>query len=210
MAEIITLKNHRPNKGNLIAASPLEFRRGDWHGGYTMLCTREESQRYEAHRLEAFKDAEHPHISFVPNHFTLSEGYHYTVQGLFLHRDDEHSMRRVYRLAGLMECITNIPSPILRTDVLRRFYQSILEERKALGVLWRGSIPQFLLPLHSDFYHSNMFRHCILKAETLKELYKAIEEETDDQFEILSRFYVFYVPKNFHPSDPHDLFSGTE
>jgi hypothetical protein len=210
MAEIIDLKDRRREKDNLIIAQPLEFRRGDWLTGYAMLCTRQESARYEAHRREAFQHPGHQHIGFVPNHFTLSEGYHYTVQGLFQHRQDEALMRRVYRLAGLMECITNASSPVLRTDILRRFYQSIVEERKALKVFWRGTVPKFLLPLHPEWYNPNLFFHRATNALTLKELYEVIGEETNTQFDILSRSYVFYLPHTFYSSGPDVSPQGDE
>jgi hypothetical protein len=181
--------------GNLLRAEPLEFRRGDWGGGYAMLCRREESKRYEAHRLEALRDPEHRHLEYVPSHVSLDEGYHYTLMGLFLHRANEPLMRRVYRLAGMMECVTNIPSSVLRSDLLRRFYQSIMEEREALGVSWRGNVPHFLLPLDNELYNPNLFFHRVSTAETLKGLFDAIEAETGAQFEVLCRSYVVYMPE---------------
>ncbi|RPJ09469.1 MAG: hypothetical protein EHM36_04295, partial [Deltaproteobacteria bacterium] len=195
MADVIDLNDKYHKKHNLLTTHPLEFRRGDWHGGHIMLCTREESNQYETHRLEAFRSTGHQHIAFVPNHFTLDGGYHYTALGLFRYRNDEALMRRVYRLAGLMECVTNAPSPILRTDLLRRFYKSILDERDELGVVWRGNVRHFLLPIHSEYHNPNLFLHRIANAESLKELFVAIQSETDTQFDVLARFYVFYLPE---------------
>lgn len=198
MAEIIDM-DHRRRENNLITEEPLEFRRGDWRGGHAMLCSRKESQRYEAHRHEAFRQPGHSHLQFVPNHILLSDGYHYTLEGLFRHRRDPALMRRVYRLAGLMECITNASSPVLRTDLLRRFYEFILEERKQLQVVWRGNVHQFLFPLHPDHYNPNSFTNRIAAASSLKELYEGIEAETNRQFQILGDFYVFYLPLNLFP-----------
>jgi hypothetical protein len=96
-----------------------------------------------------------------------------------------------------MECVTNAPSHILRTDLLRRFYKSILEEREGLGMVWRGSVRHFLLPLHPEHHNPNLFFHRIAGAASLKELYDAIRSETDTQFDVLSRLYVFYLPENF-------------
>jgi hypothetical protein len=197
MAEVIDLTTKFLNVDNLIAAQPLEWRRGDWVTGYAMMCTREESRRFEAHRIEAYQVKGHKHIGFVPNHFKLDGGYHYTVMGIFRHRDNEALMRQVYYLAGLMEGVTNAPSPILRTDLLRRVYQSILEERERLGVLWRGHVRHFLLPLHADYYNPNLFYHHIVNAESLKDLYLKIKAETDAQFDILAARYVFYLPESF-------------
>ena len=201
MAELIDLTQRFPNLDNLIAPEPLEWRRADWLTGYVMLCTREESKRFEAHRLEAYRVQGHKHIGSVPNHFRLDGGYHYTAMGLFRHRDDEASMRRVYYLAGLMEAVTNAPSAILRTDLLRRVYQTIMEERERLGVVWRGHVRHFLLPLHADYYNSNLLFHRIGSAESLKDLYQKIQAETDAQFDILAQRYVFYLPERFLTRD---------
>lgn len=195
MADIIDLTQRLRKTDNLVSSAPLEFRRGDWNTGHVLMCTRNESVRYEAHREEAFQKPGHQHLGFVPNHFTLDGGYHYTFVGLFRHRDSEAQMRRVYRLAGLMECVTNAPSPVLRTDLLRRFYQSIIEERDALGIVWRGNVLHFLLPLHPEHRNPNLFLHQILNAESLKDLYSAIESETNLQFDILAKHYVFYLPE---------------
>ena len=195
MADIIDLTQRLQKNDNLIASSPLEFRRGDWQTGHVLMCVREESARYEAHRLEALRSPGHQHIGFIPSHFTLDDGYHYTVMGLFRHRRDDELMRRVYRLAGLMECVTNVPSAILRTDLLRRFYKSILEEREELNVVWRGNVRHFLLPLNSEHRNPNLFTHEVSKAETLKELFEAIHSETDAQFDVLAAHYVFYLPE---------------
>lgn len=196
MADIIDITGHRRSRDNLIAAHPLEFRRGDWHSGYAMLCTKGESARYEAHRSDVLGAPGHQHLAFVPNHFTLDDGCHYTTIGLFRYRNDESMMRRVYRLAGWMECVTNAPSPILRTDLLRRFYKSILEERDALNLVWRGNVRFFLLPLQAAHSNPNMFLHRISLAVSLKDLYEAIESETNAQFDALSHHYVFYMPES--------------
>jgi hypothetical protein len=200
MAELIDLTRKFQHIENLIASEPLEWRRGDWLTGHALMCTRSESKRFEEHRIEAYQLKGHKHIGFVPNHFRLDDGYFYTVSGLFRHRADEAMMRRVYYLAGLMEGVTNAPSPILRTDLLRRVYQAIMEERERLGVVWRGQVRHFLLPLHVDRYNPNLFYHHIVKAESLKDLYKTIRRETDTQFDILAQHYVIYLPETFPSS----------
>jgi hypothetical protein len=35
------------------------------------------------------------------------------------------------------------------------------------------------------------------KAETLKDLFQAVSDETDTQFDILRSHYVFYLPRSF-------------
>ncbi len=146
MADVIDIEERLPQKDNLLSVHPLEFRRGPWRSGFAMMCTREESARFEEHRRETLRLKGHEHIAFVPNHFSLDGGYHYTVMGLFRYRAEEALMRRVYRLAGWMECVTRATSPVLRTDLLRRLYKTIQEERQALNIVWRGNIQHFLLP----------------------------------------------------------------
>lgn len=197
MAELIHLPRRLPPRDNLIVSTPLEFRRGEWRRGFTMMCTRPESARYEAHLEEAPKTTGRRHAATLPTHFTLDGGYHYTLLGLFRYRGDESRMRRVYRLAGLMECVTNAPSPILRTDLLRRFYRTILEEREELKVIWRGRTSHFLFPLHPEYYNPNLFLHAVAAAGSLKDLFEAVRAQTDAQFTLLSSNYVFYVPENF-------------
>ncbi|MCE5243832.1 MAG: hypothetical protein ABFD98_13680 [Syntrophobacteraceae bacterium] len=197
MADVIDLTSRLPGANNLITSHPLEFRRGDWQHGQPLLCTRMESARFEEHRAGALAAPGHRHIAFVPNHLSLDEGSRCTLLGLFRHRNDEGRMRRVYHLAGLMECVTNATSPVLRTDLLRRLYQEITEEREALQVAWRGRVDHFLLPLFPEHYNPNLFQHRISRAETLKELFDAVRGETDAQFNALSRFYVLYLPDDF-------------
>jgi hypothetical protein len=199
MANVIDFTSKDRHPENLITVAPPEFRHGDWHGGFAMLCTREASAKYETHREAALGRSGHGHIAFVPNHVSLAGGYHYTVLGLVRYREDGLMMRRVYRLAGLMECVVSIPSPVLRTDLLRRFYQSIIEEREALNVVWRGDVQHFLLPLNAEHYHPNRFPQAVAKAESLKELYSVIGAETDSQFDVLSRNYVIYLPRALPP-----------
>ncbi len=195
MADIINFRDKSGGGDNLIAARPLEFRRGDRLSGFAFMCSREESSRLEAHRTEALRTPGHRHISFIPDHITLDGGYHYTLMGLFRHRSDQVLMRRVYRLAGMMECVIKAPSPILRTDLLRRFYSTITEERDELKVVWRGNVQEFLLPIRAELYDAGRFHSLIAGAGSLKELYLVIQTETDAQFDILSRYYVFYVPE---------------
>jgi hypothetical protein len=182
----------------LLAARPLEFRKGEWLAGSPILCTREESSRFELHRQKIIQSQDRPFISLVPNHITLDGGYHFTAAWLFRFREDESSMRRIYRLAGLMECVTKAPSPILRTDLIRRFFKIINEERENLGVSWKGNVHDFLLPLFPGHYNPNTFLQTIQSASSLKDLLAVIEQETNEQFDILGRHYVFYMPEAFY------------
>ena len=115
--------------------------------------------------------------------------------GLFRFRENEEQAREFYRLAGLMECVVNSTSPLLRTDLLRSLYKTILALRKSLNFSWKGDSSQFLLPLHPHFYRRSHFFDQVLEATTLKALYKTVEGETTVQFDLLASEYVFYLPK---------------
>lgn len=198
MADIIDLSSRLKPGSNLITAQPLEFRKGEWLAGSAILCTRSESAKFESHRQKLVQSQERPYISLVPNHFTLDGGYHFTVAGLFRFREDEALMRRVYRLAGLMECVTKAPSPVLRTDLVRRFFRIINEEKEHLRVSWKGAVQDFLLPLFPCDYSPNIFLNVVRDASSLKELLLSIEQETNRQFDLLAGNYVFYVPEAFY------------
>ncbi len=197
MADIIDLSSRLRPASNLITSHPLEFRKGDWLAAHAVFCTREASERFEAHRESVFQGQDRPFISLVPNHLKLDAGYHFTTRWLFRFRQDEVRMRRLYRLAGLMECITRAPSPILRTDLVRRFFKIITEEREKLGVAWKGNVQGFLLPIFPQHYNQNLFLNAVQGAASLKDLLLLIEEETNRQFDLLGREYVFYVPESF-------------
>ncbi len=104
---------------NLIAAAPLEFRRGDWQAGFAMLCSRDESTRYEEHRREALRHPSHHHIRPLPN---ISSG-----RWLPLHRAGPVSPPRngschapsVSSRRAHGDALLNAPSPVLRSDLLR-------------------------------------------------------------------------------------------
>lgn len=123
MADIIDLSSRMKPGNTLIIAQPLEFRKGEWLAGNPILCTRKESAKFESYRQKVVQSQDRPFMSLVPNHITLDGGYHFTASWLYRFREDESVMRRIYRLAGLMECVTKAPSPILRTDLIRRFFK---------------------------------------------------------------------------------------
>jgi len=96
-----------------------------------------------------------------------------------------------------MECVTKAPSPVLRTDLVRRFFKIINEEREQLNVSWKGNVRNFLLPLHAVHYDPHVFIDTIGGAPSLKDLLEGIDKETNSQFDVLADSYVFYVPETF-------------
>jgi hypothetical protein len=194
MAKIIDFENGRKADDNLICRKPLEFRRGDWRQGQILQCLKSEAEKYQTHRNQVIANG-HTHISFVPEHFSLLGGCDYTAMGLYRWREQEDQAREFYRLAALMECVVNSTSPLLRTDLLRSLYKSIMDLRQSLNFSWRGDSSQFLLPMHPHFYKRNDFFANIIQADSLKTLYQVVEQETKIQFDLLAAEYVFYLPK---------------
>ena len=194
MAKVIPFENGRKVDDNLICRKPLEFRRGDWHEGHVIQALRSEAEKYQAHRRRALA-GEHRHLRFVPEHFNLVRGCDYTIVGLYHWRQSESRARELYRLAGLMECVVNSSCPLLRTDLLRSLYKSIIDARQRLIISWRGGSSQFLLPLHPHLYERGRFFEKICHADSLKALYDVVDAETTMQFDLLAAEYVFYLPQ---------------
>jgi hypothetical protein len=194
MAKIIPFEDGRKDDDNLICLKPLEFRRGDWLKGQVIQCLRQEAEKYQAHRRQALVGG-HRHLSFVPEHFKLAGGSDYTVLGLYRWRRESLQTRELYRLAGLMECVVNSTSPVLRTDLLRSLYKTIMDLRRRLNMSWLGGSNQFLLPLHPHLYERARFFDKISHTHTLKDLYAVVDQETTVQFDQLAAEYVFYLPQ---------------
>lgn len=104
-------------------------------------------------------------------------------------------MRGVYYLTGLMDCMINQVSPILRTDILRAMYKKVFEMREEFSVNWYGPLDQILIPIEPQFFNDSEYRSSLNKAKTMKELYLAIRKGTDEMFDILSHEYLFFCPK---------------
>ena len=133
-------------------------------------------------------------LATLPPHFTLKGGMSFTIRSMYVNRRDEKRMREIYYLVGLTDCMINQVHPILRTDLLRAMYKKVFSMKEALKVHWHGNLDQVLLPLDSEFFDDISYRASLAKAETMKELYEAIREGTDEMFDILSLEYVFFSP----------------
>jgi hypothetical protein len=114
---------------------------------------------------------------------------------MFIYRDLEHKMREVYLLAGLIDCMINQVSPILRTALLRDMYKKIFLMKKGLGITWHGPLDQVLLPIDPLFFNAEQYQAALRAASSMKELYEEIRKGTEEMFDILSVKYVFYLPR---------------
>ena len=185
--------NIREAPDNLITRRPFEFRRSDWQSGFFLQMTKSNSQWLEEQRSALYCRGK-TGIDQLPPHYSLQGGMAGTIAALFAYRHEEEKMRKVYYLAGLIDCLINQINPILRTAMLRDVYNKVQRLRGELGVRWPGALDQVLLPIDGLFYNEMEYKHRLATAETLKALYNVIEEETQEMFDILSLQYVFYCP----------------
>lgn len=186
MGKVIKFESRRkgPSK-SLIARDPWQFRNGLWRTRHFI-----QMRRSVAESLEPRPEG----LSTLPPHFVLKGGMSFTIRSMYLNRSDEKKMREIYYLVGLTDCMINQVHPILRTDLLRSMYKKVFTMKERLNVHWHGNLDQVLLPLDVTYFDDISYRVSLAKAETMKELYGAIREGTDEMFDILSLEYVFFSP----------------
>lgn len=194
MAKIIEFKEKPPAPpDNLISSKPWEFRWADWESKHFVQMLRSQSARLEKHREEVCAKGGKG-VWHLPPHFVLKGGMAYTVQAVYIHRSSETKMRDVYYLAGLIDCMINRTNALLRTDLIRDIYRKVMTLKSVLNMNWYGSLDRVFLPLDTVYYDDTEYKAALAKATTMKALYRAIREGTDDMFDILSFEYVFYTP----------------
>ena len=187
MGEVIDLQQELEGPpGNLITSSPWEFRKAYWETTHFLQMLKSHSAKLESRLEETYN---------IPPHFSLKGGMAHTIRAMYTYRENEKHMRDVYYLTGLMDCMINQVSPILRTDILRSMYKKVFQMKEEFGVNWYGPLDQVLLPVDSWFYNHSEYRSSLSNASTMKELYLAIRKGTDEMFDILSLEYAFYCPK---------------
>ncbi len=178
---------------NIIVQRPLEFRWSDWQSGFFMQMTRKSSAWLEEQR-HALHAQGKTGVAQLPPHHSLQGSMVGTIGALFAYRHDEEKMRKVYYLAGVVDCLINQVNPVLRTAMLRDMYNKVARLKNELGVKWAGPLDQVLLPIDGIFFNEMEYKRRLATAETLKALYGVIEEGTQEMFDILSHEYVFYCP----------------
>ncbi|MDY6881457.1 MAG: hypothetical protein V2J25_05115 [Desulfatiglans sp.] len=195
MGKLIDLKQNAQRKTdeNLIALKPWEFRRACWKTDHFVQAPKSQCDFFESFRGKAEKRKTELR-GFCPPYVLLDRGLGFTIRAVWVYRKDEKRMREAYFLAGLMDCITNQISPILRTDILRAMYKKIFLMKEELNVRWYGPLDDILLPIEPGSYDKSEYAATLASANTLKELYQAIRRGTDEMFDVLSNEYVFFCP----------------
>ncbi|MBW2096314.1 MAG: hypothetical protein JRI80_15675 [Deltaproteobacteria bacterium] len=195
MGQIIDISSRTAKfSDNLVTSGPLEFRQADWETAFFIQMLRSDSQEFEGRkrRMPRFGDRDSRRL---PPHVSLQDGTASTIRAMFVYRDLETKMRDVYLLAGLIDCMINQVSPILRTALVRDMYKKIFLMKKGLGITWHGPLDQVLLPIDPRFFSVEEYQAALRAATTMKELYEQIRKGTEEMFDILSLKYVFYLPR---------------
>jgi len=178
---------------NVITLKPLEFRGADWESKHFIQMLKSQSTKLEKHRKEVYKRGNR--VSQLPPHFVLSGSMAYTIQGIFSYRTIEGKMREVYYLAGLIDCMINRVTPLLRTDVIKDIYKKVMTLKALLNMTWYSSFDQVLFPLDSHLFNELEYKSQISRADSAPALYRMIREGTDEMFDILALEYTFYTPR---------------
>ncbi len=182
MGKIIALKNrfHGP-PGNLISSGPWEFRKAPWGSVHFSQFLKSQAEQIETRKT-------------LPPHFVLKGSMAFSIRAIFANRGSEKRMREIYYLMGLMDCLINQVSPVLRTDLVRHMYREIFRMKKMFGVQYYGPLDHVLLPVDPMFFSEPEYRSSLRRARSLKDLYSAIRSGTDEMFDVLALEYVFYCP----------------
>lgn len=190
MSDVIHFPGRTAGNDNLIIARPMCFRRADWAGVKPLQVERAMAEIYQAARL----DGTHPPGSHVPPGVTLRGSLERTLTGLYRMRNDAGAMAEIYYLAGLMELACGLAHRVMRTDLIRRVFGTISEISDRTGVKWPASNEGFLLPLGPLVSPGEGLEEAVGRAGTLKELLIEVRLETDRQFEMICRDFIFYLP----------------
>jgi hypothetical protein len=194
MGKVIDFRDqNKTAPGALIISRPLEFRSAAWQTPHFVQMLKSLSGGLEKQRAAAPEPVRDRGLQ-IPPHYSLSGSLACTIRSLYRERANEARMRRIYYLAGLLDCMINQVSPLLRTDLLRGMYKKIRELKNELRVQWYGSLGQVLLPIDLQFYNEAEYRAALARSRSMKELYAAIREGTGEMLDILSLEYVFYRP----------------
>lgn len=193
MAKILQFKEGAGSPpDNVITLKPWEFRVADWQSRDFIQMLKSQSAKLEAHRKEVYEKG--LRVSQLPPHFPLRGSMAYTIQGIFSYRSNEPKMREVYYLAGLIDCMINRVTPLLRTEAIKEIYKKVMTLKAFLNMTWYSSFDQVLFPLDFQFFNEYEYRNMLSGATSVHELYRLIREGTDEMFDILALEYTFYTP----------------
>jgi len=185
MAKIIEFKKRvEVDPEKLISSEPWEFRRAGCENSYFIQILRSHLVGSERVRRDLPQSP----------HYVLKGGMAHTIHSVYSYRNSKEKMRELYYLAGLIDCMINQVSPLLRTDLIRDIYRKVTTLKRVLAVNWYGHMDQVLLPVDDRYFSWIEYREGLLGAKTMKDLYLLIREGTERMFDVLSSEYVFFTP----------------
>jgi hypothetical protein len=194
MAKIINLMERLGKESsNLITSKPWEFRHASWRNPHFIQMLKIQSIQLERQR-KAIGQGDDLQSTDLVGHVILKKGLAHTIQGLYLSRHNEETMRKIYYLAGLIDCMINQVNALLRTDYIFDIYQKVTTLKKILNVHWYGEMDHVLFPLDQSYFDFRQYREGLKNTKTMKDLYSQIQKGTNTMFDILSSEYTFYTP----------------
>ena len=188
MADILYFPVKASLKENVIVTEPIEFRVAPFTIAGLAMVAKEAQLAYE----EKLDSEDSP---CFPAYLKISGTRAATLWNLFKWKGDKKALIGVYELACLMECLTTMQQPVLRSYLLRRVYERVKNLQSKYRVSWHiNEFNGFLLPLPDYLYMDQVFRMRVESADNLKLLYSYINQESIKQFQVLSDNFVFYMP----------------
>lgn len=194
MAEIINLMEKRGKESqNVITARPWEFRRAGWKNPYFIQILKTQAIQYEKQR-KVMGESDGLQSTEPTGYNILRNGLAHTIQAMYISRNNEETMRKIYYLAGLIDCMINQVNPLLRTDFIFDIYQKVTTLKRILNVHWYGEMDQVLFPLDGALFDYHNYKNVLKGSKAIKDLYSQIRKGTDSMFDVLSNEYTFYTP----------------
>lgn len=170
------------------------MRWGDWQTPHVIQVHVGSAAQYEHQRSEDLAAGRTLGYQ-MPPHFTLDGGMNETAMSLLRHRKSADTLQQVSYLAGLMECLINVPCAILRTDLIRRVYQEIHDLSGSLAVNWRGRVGHFMLPVMEDAGNPKRLENAVRDLDNLKDFFATVRNVTDERHQALAKKFVIYYPR---------------
>lgn len=187
-----------PKKGpkapdNVITTQPMRLRWGDWATSRIIQVHVQPAAAYEDQRQEDFA-AGRALGGVMPAHYSLDGPMHDTALAYLRHKNDAKAQEDITYLSVLMEVLTNIPCPILRTDLIRRVYREVEQLSNRLSHRWHGRSGSFLPPLNLDAGKPQELAERIVAVDNLQTFFAIARDIAQNRHQALAKQYVIYYP----------------
>ncbi|MEW5914143.1 MAG: hypothetical protein AB1814_16425 [Thermodesulfobacteriota bacterium] len=187
-----------PGREHIITDQPMRLRWGPWRVNRIIQVHVGAAALFEDFRNDCLREGRDP-SGQMPPHFSLEGGLQDTALALLRHRADAQAQAQICYLASLLEALFNAPSPVLRSDLIRRVYQEVEGLSARLSLRWRGGESRFILPVNQDAADPRRFERTVASLSTLREFLDTIQALSQERYRLLVREYVFYYPLRLRP-----------